>query len=148
MSFQEKNFIVSLFASIVIFAAYCLYIYHSYPIEDFLTQSNYSFWAKIILIYIPVSVVIKILIQVIFMIFNSIATKEEVPDQSDEMDRLIELKATRNSFYTFFFGFVLSLGVIVIGWPIWIMFASLFLSFSLTTFAWDISHIYFYRKGI
>ncbi|MDH5681106.1 MAG: hypothetical protein OEZ36_05950 [Spirochaetota bacterium] len=148
MSFQEKSFIVSLFANIVIFAAYSFYIYQSYPIESLLSQDNLAFWAKVILIYIPVSIVIKIVIYIIFLIINSIATKEETPDQTDEMDRLIELKATRNCFYVFFFGFVLSLGVIIIGWPVWIMFVSLFLSFSLTTFSWDISHIYYYRKGI
>ena len=66
----------------------------------------------------------------------------------DERDQLIKLKATRNSYYAFTSGFVLSVLGLAVGMPVhWI-----FIAFVMTGMIAEIldngSQIYYYRKGV
>lgn len=148
MSYQEKRSIVSLVSNILIFTFYYIYVLQLYQEQSLKSTDDFSFWGAVILIFIPVSIVIKIIIHIVFSIINTIATNEEEPSFSDELDKLIDLKATRNFCFAFLAGFFLSMGSLVIKMPPIVMFNILLFSMIVSGIIIDITQLYFYRKGI
>ena len=101
MTYQEKKSIVSLISAILIFGFYCLYMYPQYPGEGMESDETFRYWGSFVLILTLISIVAHILISIIFNIVFRITTKEKEPNFADELDKLIDLKAFRNSFFVF-----------------------------------------------
>ncbi len=148
MSFQERRAIVSLISSILITAAYSAYMIQRYPEASPYSIEVFRFWGAFFLILIPVSIVAKIVIYIVFYIVNTIATREEEPSITDERDKLIELKATTRSLYVFMFGFLLAMGSLVVDMQPSVMFIILIGSGIASEMVSDISQFYFYRRGV
>ncbi len=145
---KERMIIVSLISSILILGSYSLYVYQKYIAGNPDIINDFRFWGKAFLYLIPVSIVIQIIIHIVFAIINKIATNEDIPSVTDEMDRLIELKAIRISHWTFIIGFVLAMGAMAIGMQPYMMFILLISSGFVAGMASDAAKIYFYRKGV
>lgn len=148
MSFQERRAIVSLISTILIAVLYSAYMIQRYPAADDYSVEVFRFWGAFFLILIPVAIVAKIIIHIAFIIINTIATREEESDIMDERDKLIEMKATRNSQYLFGLGVALALGALVIDLPPSAMFIILLCAGVVTEIISEISQFYFYRRGI
>ncbi|MCY9666228.1 hypothetical protein M5X11_14850 [Paenibacillus alginolyticus] len=148
MSFQEKRNVVSLFTTLLIFSVYSLYVFQKYQEGNFHTSNEFSFWGAFILILIPVSIVAKVIIHIVFSIINTVATKEKEPLITDELDKLIALKSTRNSHYVFIIGFLLSMISLVMDQPPYVMFIILISSGLLSEVVGIITQLYLYRKGV
>jgi len=148
MSYQEKQNIVNIFSGLLVTIIYALMIYQRHQLGQFDLREDFRTWGLIFLIYIGISVVMRIVIQIIFHIINAIATREENVPPEDERDQLIKLKATRNSYYAFTSGFVISVIGLALGMPVhWIFIA--FVAFGLIAEILDNgSQIYYYRKGV
>jgi len=148
MSYQEKKNVVSLISTILIFGSYCLYVFQMYQEGGIDSTNNFSFWGSVILILIPVSIAAKIIITIVFNIIYRIATNEKEPSFSDELDKLIALKATRNSHYVFLFGFLLSMGSLVMDMSPSVMFIILFSSGFVSELVGVFTQLYLYRRGV
>jgi hypothetical protein len=148
MSYQEKKNIVSLISTLLIFGFYCLYVYQKYQVGSIDSTDTYRFWGTVILILIPVSIVTKIIITIVFNIIYRITTKEVEPLFADELDKLIELKATKNSHYVFTLGFLLAMGSLVMDMPHSAMFIILILSGFVSELVGTVTQLYLYRKGV
>ncbi|MBT2292596.1 hypothetical protein J7E73_26365 [Paenibacillus albidus] len=148
MSYQEKKNVVSLFSTILIFSFYCLYVFQTYPEAVQESAETFRFWASVILILIPVSIAAKIIITIVFNIIYRITTNEKEPSFTDELDKLIELKASRNSHYVFILGFVLSMGSLVLNMPPYAMFIILIFSGLVSEVVGVITQLYLYRRGV
>lgn len=148
MSFQEKKNIVSLVTTLLIFSVYSMYVFQKYQEGSFHTTNEFSFWGAFILVLIPVSIVAKIIIHIIFSIINTIATNEKEPLITDELDQLIALKSTRNSHYVFIIGFLLSMIPLAMGQPPYLMFIILISSGLLSEVVGIFTQLYLYRKGV
>ena len=148
MSFQERRSIVNMISTILITALYSAYMVQRYPEGSQYSADVFRFWGSFFLILIPVSIIAKIVIYIVFSIINTIATQEEEPPITDERDKLIELKATRNSLYVFMAGFLLAMGSLVIDMPPSAMFVILICSGIVSEMVSDISQFYFYRRGV
>ena len=148
MSYQEKQNIVNIFSGLLITAIYAWMVYQRQLQGRFDLTEDFQTWGLIFLIFIGISIVVRIIIQIIFHIINAIATREENVPVEDERDKLVKLKATRNSYYAFTSGFVLSVVGLALGMPVhWIFIA--FVGFGLIAEILDNgSQIYYYRKGI
>jgi hypothetical protein len=148
MTYQEKQNIVNIFSGLLITAIYAWMVYQRQLQGRFDLSEDFSKWGVIFLIFIGVSIVSRIIIQIIFHILNAIATREQEVPAVDERDKLVKLKATRNSYYVFTSGFVLSVMALAIGMPVYGMFIA-FVVFGLIAEIMDNgSQIYYYRKGI
>lgn len=148
MTYQEKQNIVNIFSGLLITAIYGWMVYQRHLQGRFDLSEDFSKWGVIFLIFIGVSIVTRIIIQIIFHILNAIATREQEVPAVDERDKLVKLKATRNSYYVFTSGFVLSVMALAIGMPVHGMFIA-FVVFGLIAEIMDNgSQIYYYRKGI
>jgi hypothetical protein len=148
MSYQEKKNYVSLIGTILVFGFYCLYVFQKYPAGSLDPKDTFSFWGAFILILIPVSIAAKIIITIVFNIIYRITTNEVEPSFSDELDKLIELKATKISHYVFTLGFLLAMGSLVMDMPHSAMFIILILSGFVSEMVGVITQLYLYRKGV
>lgn len=148
MTYQEKQNIVNIGSGILITLIYAIIIYnrHTDGLID-LTQ-DYRSWGIVFLIFIGISIVARIIIQIIFHIFNAIATREEDVPKEDERDKLIKLKATRNSYYVFTGGFIISVIALALGMPVYGIFVVFVISGLLSEIVDNSSQIYYYRKGV
>lgn len=153
MYYQEKKNIATLISGLLVLSAYCIYVYQKYQAGIPDAGNNLRFWAVTMLIFIGAGIVVTILILIIFHIINAIineAVQQEQDDEmiEDEMDKLIELKASRNSYIIVGVGFVISLITLVMQKPPAVMLNILFFSFLLGSFFEGITQLYFYRRGI
>ncbi len=148
MSYQEKKSIVTLVSTLLISSIYSMYVFQMYQEGRFHSTDVFSFWGSFILILIAVSIVAKIIIFIIFNIIYRIATNEKEPSFSDELDKLIRMKATTISHYVFIVGFVLAMGSLVIDVPHYVMFILLILSGVVSDVVGLITEIYLYRRGV
>ncbi len=90
----------------------------------------------------------KIIIHIVFHVISKITTDENIPEFEDELDKLIELKATRNSYYFFLLGFLFSMSTLVMGFTPMAMFISLAASMIGSCLLNDISQLYLHIGGV
>ena len=148
MSYQEKQNIVNIFSGVLLTVIYALLVYKRHQQGQFDLTEDFHTWGVVFLIFIGISVVVRIIIQIIFHIINAIATREEKVPVEDERDQLIKLKATRNSYYAFTSGFVLSVIGLALGMPVHWIFIAFVVSGLIAEILDNGSQIYYYRKGI
>jgi hypothetical protein len=148
MGHQEKQSIVSIISSVLIIGIYSMYIYKNYVVGNLEILNDFQFWGKSFLYLIPIAIVVQIVIHIVFAIVNRIITQEDMPDITDERDRLIELKSIRISHWIFIAGFMLSMGSLALGMKPYVMFLTL-LSFGfLASLSSEVAKIIYYRKGV
>ncbi|MFC0273686.1 hypothetical protein ACFFIX_20035 [Metabacillus herbersteinensis] len=148
MTYQEKKSIVSLFSAILIFGFYCLYMYPRYPGGGLESTETFRYWGTFVLILTLFSIVSHIIISIIFNIVFRITTREKEPAFADELDKLIDLKANRNSFFVFIVGFLLAMGSLFIYQPSQVMFIILIISGFISDVTGSVTKFYHYRKGV
>ena len=148
MGHHEKQSIVSIIGSVLVIGFYSLYVYRNYIQADMGLLNDFQFWGKSFLYLIPVAIVVQIVIQILFAIANRIITQEDLPDITDERDKLIELKSIRISHWIFTAGFMLAMGSLAMGMKPYVMFLSLISSGFVASLASEIAKIICYRRGV
>jgi hypothetical protein len=144
MSSQEKKVLVNTLGTIIIFTLYCFYVNHMF--QQGLEQ-NLKHWGLVLLIFIPVAIISKIIIYILFYIVNAVVTREEMEDITDERDKIIELKANSIGYIVVGVGFMLSMVTLVLEMPVYVMFNLWFFSFNLADIISDFAKIRYYRRG-
>lgn len=147
MAIQEKRAIVSLLSTVLVLVVYAAFMLPKFPDGSSYSPEVFHFWGSFILVFIPVSIVAKIVIYILFSILNTIATREAESSLTDERDKLIELKSTRNGLYMFAIGFLLAMGSLVLSMPPTVMFIILLGAGVMSEVINDVSQFYFYRRG-
>ncbi len=168
MYYQEKKTIASIISGVLILAAYIIYGISRYLEVGESLLHDLKFWASAMLFAIIGGIVVTVVIQIVFHIILAVGneiSKEmskrancqgkgetyeelEIGEPEDEMDKLIGLKAMRNSFIFVGAGFVISLVSLYMKMPPAIMLNIVFVSFSLGSLFEGFSQLYFYRKGV
>lgn len=148
MSYREKESLINIFSGLAITAFFAWEVYQRHLEGQFDLTQDFSKWGIIFLIFMGVSIVARIVIYIIFHIINAIATREQDIPVEDERDKLIKLKATRNSYYVFSGGFVLAIIGLSIGMPVYGIFIAFIISGLLSEIMDNASQIYYYRKGV
>ena len=136
MTIQEKRPIVFLVIDIITFLSYYAILLNVYN-SKIISMGEVPFWGASILLY------------VLYSILNSgITKKREEKFLIDEFGKLIKLRSTRNFNNTFMIGFVITMGLIVLGISITSMFKLLFFSVFAAFIVQNLSEFYYTRKGI
>lgn len=146
MFYQEKKSIVNIISTLLISGIYFWYVFQSHPEKGLNTDELLNFWARTLLWLIPVTIVAKIVIHILFGIFNTVASNE--PMKSDERDKLIELKSNRNAQMIFGLGFILAMLAIANGMSVNVMFITIISGGVVAEIYENISQLYFYKRGI
>ncbi|WP_159888542.1 hypothetical protein [Paenibacillus puerhi] len=148
MTYQEKKSVVSLISSILIFASYFAYMYPQRPAGGLESTEILRYWGSFVLILTLVSIIAHIVISIVFNIVFRITTGEKEPTFADELDKIIELRSFRNSFFVFILGFLLAMGSLVIDYPPQVMFVILIISGFISDVIGSVTKFYHYRKGV
>lgn len=147
MSYHERKAILATASSIIMTLAFSIYIYQHYLMEGIELLQNPQFWGMAFLGFILVSIIINIIITIAFTIHYRLTTQETEPRFTDERDKLIGLKATRNSYYAFIFGVLLSMSLIALNLPLFTMFIGLTYSGLVSSVVDEVTQFYLYRRG-
>ncbi|MDR4946592.1 hypothetical protein [Neobacillus cucumis] len=148
MTYQEKKSIVSLISTILIFTIYGLYMYPRHPGGGLESLETFRYWGTFVLILTLFSIVAHIIISILFNIIFRMTTGEKEPKFADELDKLIDLKANRISFFIFIIGFLLAMGSLVIYQPSQVMFIILIISGFISDVTGSMTKLYHYRRGV
>ena len=148
MTYQERQNLVNIFSAVLITGIYSLIVFQRHRDGVFDLTRDFSKWGILFLIFIGVSVAARIVIQIVFHIINAIATREEDVPKEDERDKLVKLKATRNSYYAFVSGFVISVVGLALGMPVHWIFIVFVISGLISEIIDNSSQMYYYRKGV
>lgn len=165
MSYQEKRTLFSIVSGILILVAYGIYAYGKYQ-SGAMIADDLTFWAKTILTFIGIGIVVNIVGQIVFhiLIAIQIAIKEKIHDVNaddkdieksiqnemvtDEMDKIIELKSMRIGFFVSGMGFMSGLIMLVLNYSPVVMLQIVFVSFSVGSLLEGFLQLYYYRKGV
>ena len=148
MSYREKENLINIFSALAISGVFAWMVYRRYLEGKIDLTDDFQTWGKIFLIYAGVSIVARIIIYIIFHIINAIATRQEKIPKEDERDKLIKLKAIRNSHYTFSIGFMIAIIALAFGMPVQGLFIVFVISGVISELIDNGSQIYYYRKGV
>ena len=148
MTTQEKRPIVFLIIDIITFLSYYILLLEFYT-NTVLAIGELPFWGASIVLLVPVMILSRIICYVFYSILNLVFTrKTEEKFLTDEFGKLIKLRATKNFSTTFMLGFVITMGLLVLGITITTMFKLLFFSLAAAFIAHSITEFYYTRKGI
>ena len=154
LSYQEKSIIVSLITSLLIYLVYSVILYRRYQAGDYDSVDAARFLGVAILVLIGVQVVMQIIAQVVLAVTNAVATvattgeEPAAPPPADERDKLIDLKATRNSSIVFGAGFVLAIAALALGMASTVTLGLLIVFMMLAEFLGTASKLVYYRRGV
>lgn len=155
MSYQEKKSVTNIISSVVITTVYAIIMYQRY-LNGGLSDSNiFKFWAIIILIFIPISIIARIIIMIIFHILESVVQAaqgndiEDVIDEVvDERDKLVQMKANSISMYIFSLGFIVALATQLFEVSNHLFFIVMIAFGLITDVVSESLMIRFYRRGV
>lgn len=147
MTFQEKLNLVNLGVVVIIFIGYCVFLFQMIQNGTLTTTNDLAFWAGVILKLIPIQIVANILVMIVFNIILTIIATDRIPEKSDELDKLIDMKSTVYGSYVFFFGFLIAMVLTAFGLPVWMIFNMFVAAFFGMEFTWSIIHYRMYNRG-
>jgi hypothetical protein len=160
MSYNSKRTIASMVAGVLLVTAYIIYALG----EHSPAPSDLKSWAIAMLVFIGISVVAVIVIQIVFHIASAvgIAIKEKYQEHSDEdvernlsslmvedeRDKLISLKSSHIGYIFAGIGFVAALAGLAFGVSGIVALHILFGAFAIGSIAEGIATVCFYEKGV
>lgn len=148
MPYQERMNIVNILSGLLITSVYAWIVYQRHLQGRFDLTEDFRTWGIIFLVFMGVSIVARIIIYIIFHIINAIATREEDIPKEDERDKLVKLKATRNSHYAFSISLLAGFILLAAGMPLYGLFMVFIIAGLISEIMDNSSQIYYYRKGI
>lgn len=154
MTYNEKKSVTNIISGVLITSIYAIVIYNKY-LNGGIDDSNiFKFWAIIVLVFIPISIIARIIIMIIFHILETIVQTaqgneiEDEMDMVDERDKLIQMKASAISMYIFALGFILALITQLFDVSNHVFFIVLVLSGFITDIVSELIMIRYYRRGV
>ena len=148
MTTQQKRPIVFLVIDIITFLSYYIMLMSAHE-KMIISAGELPFWGASILLLAPILIVSRIVFYLLYSIINtSISKKREEKFLIDEFGKIIRLRATRNFNNTFLIGFIITMGFLVGGISISVMFKFLFFSIFTAFVVQNISEFYYTRRGV
>lgn len=148
MSYQERRALVGLAGTLIINAGYLAVMLPRQPGGDAYAPEVFRFWGGFFILLIVASILVQIVVTILFVILNTIVTRQSEPDITDERDRLIELKARRNGFFAFTIGFLLAMIALLLGMPPTTMFLLMMAGGLASQIIDQLSEFGYYRWGV
>lgn len=148
MSQKEVQIIMTIVAFLIIIGVYVWHVYSKFIVPDPQLINNPQFWGERFIILVPIMIGTLIAFFIVFAILKKAVTNKDIETLTDEMDRLIELKAIRISRMVNSVGFLLAFGSLAIGKQLWVLFTILLSSCFIAALVESLAKLYYYRKGV
>ena len=147
MTAQQKRPIVFMIIDIIIFTNY-YFLVNSIFERTVISIGELPFWGATLLTLVPTLIISRIMFYIIYSIINTaINQKKEEKFLIDEFGKIIKLKAKRNFNTAFMIGFLITMGLLVGGASVTIMFQLFFFSIFGAFIVHNISEFYYIKKG-
>jgi len=149
MSFQEKNFAVTMVNFSLILLYYSIRLWVMIENETFNLENVTWLWITIIIWSVVVTILATILTHIVSAIIEAIKTKKEptVKGIADERDKIIDLKGTKITYTISSLGGFVAMLTFVLGQSGLVMFSLLIFFGLLAQVIGDITRLYLYRRG-
>lgn len=147
MSLKESRILVTIIATLAIFAAYQIIILGRYEDGRFDGEDGLRLIGQAILILIGVQVAGTIIAQIVATIIHAIVTRQEEPDFDDERDKLIELRALRVSFILVGVGIVGTMVAMATGTAVFWVFNLIIIAMIAGDIVGNVVRLRLYRRG-
>ena len=149
MSFQEKNFAVTLVNFTLILGYYVIRVLQMISDATFNKDNMLHLWLVIIIWAVVVTILATILTHIVIAIIEAIKTKKEpvMKDISDERDKLIDLKGIKVTNMVSSLGAFAAMLTFAFDMPALVMFTLLIFFGLLAQIGGDITRIFLYRRG-
>jgi len=164
MTYQEKKVWITILSGLIVFIMYFRRASLAFQLKGEVILQDTSFWARTMLMYIVIGVVVVIVMMIVLHVIMAISGEvgkkvkaslgQEVDeladtfDVEDEMDRLIGLKAERIGYTIVGIGFTFGLISLAMNKAPGIMLNIVYLSFMLGSFLEGVTKLYFYKRGV
>ena len=173
MTYQIARTITRILSGTVLLIIYLLQVTSRYQ-TGVLAMNELQPLVQLMLVFIGIGIGVTIAVEIVFHILYSIgiAVKESVKAEScnskevekdiekniennikqemveDEMAKMIDLKSLRVGYVTTGIGFIASLIILVLGYPVFLMVNILFGSFFIAGIFEGLARIFYYIKGV
>jgi len=165
MVYQVTRTIARMLSGAIVLIIYLFQVNNRYQAGPLAADGLQSL-AQLMLIFIGIGIAVTIGVEIVFHILFSIglAVKESVKNGScndkdiektlnqemieDEMAKLIGLKSMRVGCITVGIGFMTSLVFLALGYPVFLMVNTVFVSFLIAGVTEGFARIYYYKRGI
>ncbi|OEK00395.1 hypothetical protein BFP97_02200 [Roseivirga sp. 4D4] len=146
MSYQEKRSLVNLISAVAVPGIYFWIIFQDAPQVGLTTDELLKFWGTTMITYIPIAIVARIVIHILFGISNTIITKEKM-DKMDERDRIIELKSKNIGQAIFAIGLVGAMATQAMDYSANALFVTILVGGVISEIFENSLQLMFYRRG-
>ena len=148
MNYHEKSSVAGILTSVFVYLFFLKNLQGR--LADLDAALHLQAAAKTVLIFIGISIVVRIIAEILLNILYAIVTGEGKPDPSteDEMDKLISLKSERIAYVVASLGFLLSLVLLVMNYSPVLMVIVIYGFLNLAEVVSCVLKIVFYRRGL
>jgi len=148
MTYQEKNIIVSLTATILVFSIFFARLSGMCQDGLFDGPDGLRLIGKSILILMAANVAATVILTIVFNIVFAIATGDPKPSfVVDERDKQFELRGLQTMLYVTGAGFLLAMIALTAGWAAYQVFLVIIISFALGDVTGNLVRLFLYRRG-
>ncbi len=165
MSYHEKKTVLAMVTGIAVLAAYCVYAYGGFRSGRLAPEDGVA-WARGMLLFIGIGVGAAILGQIGLAIGVAVgaAVRRKLQDETcsdqaverevaqemveDEMSRLIELRSLKAGYAVAGMGFIASIVILALGFPVALMLNVLFLSLGAGSLLEGAAQLRLYKRGV
>ncbi len=148
MQYQEKRGIVFLAGNVVLTSLYLVCIALNWHDRMVQVPADLAFWAIAALVYVPLQVAIRLVTVITFAVVHHVTANAEPVDLEDEMDKLIDLKATSLSYGLFMAGVLAGLACLAFGMPAQTLVIVIGAAMIVAGLAGDLAQLIMYRRGV
>src|SRR5690606_8328677 len=110
MTYEERRSIISVFSTVLINAVYAAVMLPHLPTTGNYTPEIFNIWGTYMLVLIPVTVIAKIIIIILFVIVSTATSGEYVDELVDQREELIIIKSSHITEYLIAIGFIVANG--------------------------------------
>ena len=148
MIIQVQKAVFNFVTTILLMGGYIYYIFGIQGDINLPKINEIQFWGKFILKLTLLMVVSKIILFILFTIFKKIKNRNKYEEDLsfiDERDKIIEMKSDRYSHWIAIIGFIASMTLISMGYPVQYMFITILTFGFVSSVMSDVWKIYFYN---
>jgi hypothetical protein len=148
MQYQEKRGIVFLAGNVILTSLYLVFMALNWHDRMVQVSADLAFWAIAALVYVPLQVAIRLVTVITFAVVHHVTANAEPVDLEDEMDKLIDLKATSLSYGLFMAGVLVGLACLAFGLPAQALVIAIGAAMIVSGLAGDLAQLIMYRRGV
>ena len=148
MAFEERNTWIYLLISMIVMLVFGTRIYDATVMGAFDGPEGLKIWARQVLTYIPIAIVMVIVGVILLNIVYGIFTGgEDLTMKEDERDRHIGLRGMRVTGFVFSVGWIIAVIILAMGYTALQALNVMLLAAWFSDVAGNLVKLFFYRRG-